>query len=242
MGRPFTDITLYAETRYNNNTPEYWEETALRNYISDLYIRKMHGYKPPNATRVSIDPSYYKIWDRTWKIGSIFSIAQEFIYEKYLSLDKEGKYKYVLDIIHTSMVQLSEEYNWDKTVFERAYKEVLENNFKFQIDYLPKLSRDKKTSAKLTLQKTDMVPSLYASFSTGNEEVFVKLLDKRNWWWYDSIYKLANSSKWFDNDRFGVYYKPYKWKVWYSLKYKKVTFEKDNVPFEQMNIDDLFKF
>src|SRR3954463_16326363 len=110
MSTPFSDITLYAETQYANYTPEYLEESALQNYISDLYISKMHGYKPPNTTRVSINPSYYKIWNRTWTNGSIKFIAPEFIYEKYLNLDKRGKYHYFLDIIHTSMIQLSEEY------------------------------------------------------------------------------------------------------------------------------------
>ncbi|WP_315815077.1 hypothetical protein [Paraflavitalea speifideaquila] len=41
MGRPFDDITLYLPTPYANSTPEYWEETSLHNYISDLYVRKM---------------------------------------------------------------------------------------------------------------------------------------------------------------------------------------------------------
>ncbi|CAN5768367.1 hypothetical protein BH10BAC2_BH10BAC2_31190 [soil metagenome] len=69
MGAPFRDISLYAPTIYKSSTKEYWEETSLYNYISDLYIICMHGYKPPNITKVSINPSFYGIWDRTWKDG-----------------------------------------------------------------------------------------------------------------------------------------------------------------------------
>lgn len=202
----------------------------------------MYGYKPPKTTRVSIVPSYHKIWNRTWADGSLKSIAPEFIYEKYLSLDKRGKYEYILDIIHSCMLQLSDEYEWDKAVFEKAHKEVLENDFRFKIEYPAKVSRDKKKSAKLCIEKTDLVTSLYATILIEGNIETVKLFDKRNWWWYDSIYKLAKTNKWFDNDRFGVQYKPLNWAVWYSIKDGQVVFEKEGTHSNQMNIDALFKF
>lgn len=242
MSTPFSDITLYAETRYKNDTPEYWEETSLQNYISDLYVSKMHGYKPPHTTRVSINPAYHKIWNRTWTVGSLKLIAPEFNYEKYLNLDKQGKYHYILDIIHTSMIQLSEEYNWDIHVFEKAYREVLESDFQFRIDYPFKISRDKRKSARIFIEKTEVLTSVHAIISIDNSFRTVKLFEKRNWWRYDSIYKLAKTNKWFDNDRFGIYHKPLSWMVWYSLKDQKVTFEKENVQYDKMNIDELFRF
>lgn len=242
MSTPFSDITLYAETQYLPGSPEYWQERALQNYISDLYISKMYGYKPPNTTRVSIDPSYYKIWDRTWTNGSLKLIATEFIYQKYLSLNQQEKYQYVLETIHNCMLQLSNEYSWDNSVFERAYKEVIESKFKFRIDYPFKTSRDKKKSAKLYIEKTDLITSLYAIFLVEDKFQTIKLFDKRNWWWYDSIYKLVRTNKWFDNDRFGIDHKPLDWKVWYSLKDQKIAFEKDHNLHDDMNIDELFEF
>ena len=74
----------------------------------------MNGYKPPQVTRITLQPDYYDIWDRTWKNGSIFSIAPLFEREKYEDLDKRGKYQYILDIVHNSMIQLGEEYKWDR--------------------------------------------------------------------------------------------------------------------------------
>src|SRR5947209_11595226 len=116
MGAPFSDITLYTPTPHKNDTPEYWEETSLKNYVSDLYVQKMHGYKPAKTTRVTIQPAYHKIWNRTWKNGSIVSIAPFYSYDEYVSLDKKGKYKYILDVIQIATLQLSDEYGWDKTV------------------------------------------------------------------------------------------------------------------------------
>jgi hypothetical protein len=242
MGTPFSDITLYTPTPYPNDTPEYWQETSLINYISDLYISKMHGYKPPNTTRVSIVPAYHKVWNRTWKDGSLISIAPEFIYEKYTSLNKHGKYEYILNIIHNSMLQLSDEYQWKKQVFENAYKEVIACNFAFKKDYPAKLSRDRKKSARLIIEKTEVQTSLFVQFEIGENPMKVLLLNKRNWWWYDSSYDLAKNTRWFDNDRFGVVYKPFNFSAWYNLAKHKTEFELSGQIQQDFNIESLFKF
>ncbi|HVU99314.1 MAG TPA: hypothetical protein VHE34_29030 [Puia sp.] len=75
MGRPFSDITLYIPSPHANGTPESRAETGLFNFVSDLYVQHMKGYKPPRATRVTIQPAYYGVWDRCWNFGSIFAIA-----------------------------------------------------------------------------------------------------------------------------------------------------------------------
>ena len=87
-----------------------------------------------------------------------------------------------------------------------------------------------------------MITSLFATFIVDGDHKTIKLFDKRNWWWYDSIYKLVKTNKWFDNDRFGIYHKPSDSAVWYSLKNKKVVFEREGIQYDQMNIDELFKF
>ena len=207
MGRPFSDITLYAPTPHSNKTPEYWEETSLQNFVSDLYVQKMNGYKPPNTTRITIQPAYHNIWDRTWKNGSIVAIAPFYSHDEYASLDKKGKYKYILDIIQVSTLQLSEEYQWDKTVFENAYEEVIESDFKFRIEYPKKMSRDKKKAGQVVIEKTEKITSLNLLFTIGNDLKEVKLFEKRNWFWYDIAYEIAKNSKWLDNNTFGVYSK-----------------------------------
>ena len=75
MGAPFSDITLYTPTPHTVGTNEYWEDTSLKNFVSDLYVQKMYGYKPPKTSRITIQPAFHQIWNRTWKNGSIVSIA-----------------------------------------------------------------------------------------------------------------------------------------------------------------------
>ena len=57
MGAPFSDITLYLPTPHTVGTPEYYEQTSLENFISDLYVQKMNGYKPPKTSRITIQPA-----------------------------------------------------------------------------------------------------------------------------------------------------------------------------------------
>lgn len=163
MGAPFSDITLYTSIPHRRETPEYWEEVSLKNYISDLYMQKMHGYKPPKTSRITIQPAYNKIWNRTWKTGSIVTIAPYYNYDDYATLDKKGKYRYILDLIQRATIPLSEEYNWDKSVFENAYREVLESGFRFKIEYPAKRSRDKKKTGRIFQRKSP--ETLYTSIS-----------------------------------------------------------------------------
>ena len=229
MGAPFTDISLYTPTPHTPDTPEYWEETSLQNFVSDLYVQKMYGYKPPKATRVSIQPAFHGQWSRPWKHGSVISIAPYFNYEDYSILEKKGKYQYILDLIQTSMLQLCEEYNWEKFVFEKAYTEIIETDFLFRIEYPSKLSKDKKKSAKISIEKTETITTVYSDLEVNGSASKIKLFDKKNGWWYDCVYKLCPYNKWIDNDKFGIHYDKGIIDIWYSIEKDKVElFEKGN--------------
>lgn len=240
MGRPFSDITLYIPTPYSPNNPQYWEETSLHNFISDLYVRKMHGYKPPNASRVCIQPAYYGIWNHAWKNGSIFSIACKFSRDKYESVDTLGKYRYTLDVIQEAMTQLSDEYNWDKSVFENAYQEIITSNFAFTIDYPKKISRDKRKHANLRVEKTETTTFAYAIIENDKAIRKIKLFEKRNSYWYDCVYSLAQHSKWLDSNKFGIFYSKAPLEIFYSLGEDKVFLFQSGAPVQEIEFSKFF--
>lgn len=217
MGARFSDITLYTQTEHKNDSPEYWEDIKLSNYISDLYVQKMYGYKPPKITRITIQPAYHGIWNRTWKNGSIVAIAPFYSHDEYVLLDKKGRYKYILDIIQTATVELSNEYGWDKNVFEKAYKDTIEGAFQFVVEYPAKLSRDKRKSGKVIIEKTETLTTLSLQFTVHGDTRKVRLFQNRNWFWYDVAYEIAKNSKWLDNNTFGVYSKKTDKFGYYSL-------------------------
>ena len=108
-------------------------------------------------------------------------------------------------------------------------------NFTFQLNF----AHDYFISV---LTKTETTTTFNALLDINGYRSKIKLFDKKNWWWYDSSYQLVKNNKWFDNDKFGLFYKPYDWSVWYSIKEAKITFNKDGVLSNQMDIDKLFTF
>jgi hypothetical protein len=242
MGTPFSDISLYTPIPHEVGTPEYWEVTSLENFVSDLYVNKMNGYKPTGATRITIQPSFHGIWLKPGKIGSIVSTAPYYNYDDYASLDKKGKYKYILDLIQTATLQASEKFNWDKSVFENAYKDVIAADFKFRIDYAAKLSRDKKKLATLSIEKTETITAVYASIKVNNLTTVKKLFEKKNSWWYDCTYILAKHSRWFDSDRFGIAYRKNQMVIWYSLAQDKIVLIENGKEVQEINFRKHFFF
>ena len=242
MGAPFSDITLYLPTPHVVGTTEYYEEKAIENFVSDLYVRKLNGYKPPKTSRITIQPAYHAIWNRTWKNGSIVAIAPFYSYDEYEALDKKGKYQYILDLIQRATLQLSDEYNWDRNVFENAYKEVIESNFIFRICYPKKTSRDKKKLATLCIEKTETITSVYVDIEANASIFKIKLFDKKNVWWYDCVYLLARHNKWFDSDRFGISYGKGKIDIWYSIEKNEVALFENGNPVIEIDFKKFFLF
>src|SRR5260221_2477994 len=242
MGAPFSDITLYTPTSFTVGTPEFIEEVSLQNFVSDLYVQNMNGYKPPKTSRITIQLACHDIWNRTWKTGSIVAIAPFFSLDTYLSLDKKGKLKYTLDLIQSATLPLSDEYGWDKTVFQNAYQKVLESDFIFKLGSTPKQSRDNKKIGKLIVEKTETITSVYVNIQNGDSSIIRKLFDKKNQWWYDCIYILARHTKWFDKERFGISYSKGKIEMWYSLEKDEVKLFENGHQVTKIDFSKYFMF
>jgi hypothetical protein len=242
MGATFSDISLYTPIPYEAGTPEYREITSLENFISDLYVQHMNGYKPVGATRITVQPSYYGIWKKPEKMGSIVSVAPYYNYDEFAALEKREKYKYVLDLIQQATIISSEEFNWDKSVFERAYENIIETDFKFQINCPPKQARDKKKSGYLSIEKTESVTSMYVNVIKEDQTIKQLLFEKKNSWRYDCVYILSKYSKWFDSDKFGIAYRKNRIIISYSLEQNKIAFIEKGNEVESINFRNHFLF
>ena len=242
MGAPLSDITLYTPMSNTVGTPEYIEQVSLQNFVSDLYVQNMNGYKPPKTSRITIQPDFHDIWNRTWKTGSIVTIAPFFSLDTYLSLDKKGKFKYILDLIQSATLPLSDEYGWDKTVFENAFKKTMDSNFNFRIEYPAKQSKDRKKSGVFVITKTETITSAYVNININGTTTTKKLFDKKNSWCYDCVYYLARHNKWFDNNRFGFGFGKGKIDAWYSLDKNVVELYESGEQVTEINFRKYFLF
>jgi hypothetical protein len=242
MATPFSDISIYAPIPHKLGEPAYYETTALFNFVSDLYVQRMNGYKPPKTTRITIQPAFHTIWEGPHKNGSIVHTAPFFSYGQFVARDKLGRYRYILDIIQTVTLQLSDMYLWDRAVFERAYEHILANDFRFRLEYPAKLSRDRKKIANIVVTKTETVTTAHVEIQTSGTVHTKKIFEKKNSWCYDCVYHLARHGKWFDNDRFGIGVAKGGIEMWYSLANDSVSLYEKGQPVPSIDFGKYFLF
>lgn len=129
------DITVYYFGDKIYDCPENWEFRKEVNYISDFYHKMLFGYKPPKTARICIHLHNHRAWGKPDYNGSICRVLNIIDDEKYLSLSKDDRYKYILELIHTACLECVGEFGWDKAIFVKAYDEVNKCNFNFHLDY-----------------------------------------------------------------------------------------------------------
>lgn len=204
MGAPLNDITIYYNGNAIKDAPIDWDFRRTVNYIADFYHDRLNGYKPPKTGRICIHLGPTKNWDKPNYFGAICSFGNVIDENKYLGLSKKEKYKYILEILHSTIIEIADIYNWDKSVFNGAYEHIIESDFKFEKYYPEKKSKDRKQIGQVILVKTEEKSTLLITVKTGNSIIKEALLEKRNWYWFDSTYNFAKSCKWLDNSSFGL--------------------------------------
>ena len=205
MGFSLQDITIYYRGSVIKDAPEDWNFRKKVNYIADFYHNRLNGYKPPKTGRICVHLGPTKDWDKPHYFGAICSYDNTIDESKYLGLTKLEKYKYILELLHQTIIELADIYGWDKSIFMSAYNYILESDFKFEKSYPEKKSKDRKHIAQIILIKTEDKSSLLVQMKTNdiiNKQV---LLEKNNWYWFDSSYDMAKTCKWLDNLSFGLY-------------------------------------
>jgi hypothetical protein len=205
MGAPLNDITIYYNGQVIKDAPDDLDFRKTVNYIADFYHDRLNGYKPPKTGRICIHLGPSKNWDKPSYFGAICSYDNVIDEQKYLSFSKKEKYKYILDLLHSTVSEIASIYNWEQAIFNEAYNHIIESGFKFEKFYPEKKSKDRKHTGQIILTKTEEKSTLNTIVTSGELVRKEQLLEKTNWYWYDNIYNSAQSCKWFDNTSFGLY-------------------------------------
>lgn len=205
MSRTLLDITLYYNGSEIKDAPHDWAFRHTVNFIADFYHNSLNGYKPPHTSRICIHLESNKKWDKPIYFGSICNYDAIIDESKYLILSKKEQYCYILDLLHTSVSEIAAFCNWDQSVFDSAYKHILDNDFRFEVNYPEKKSKDKKHIGKVVLRKTETWSILNIEIIKEDSLKSAVLFKKRNMYCYDPIYSLARQVKWLDNDSFGLH-------------------------------------
>lgn len=204
MGYPLSDITFYYDGNILKIAPEDWTFTKMMNYVSDLYHIKLEGYKPPKTSRICIHLNSQLHKPEPTFFGSICSCYTSIDEQRYMKLDHSDKLLYLLSIVHETVMNAGRKLGWDLSVFTKANQEILESQLKFENGYPWKQSANRKLKLRSVVRKNLERSFVYFEVSSGDcptSEFMV--LEKRNWFWFDSCYQIAKNSKWIDKTHFG---------------------------------------
>ncbi|MCV9385490.1 hypothetical protein [Reichenbachiella ulvae] len=226
---PLTDITVYYYGTNIQDTPKDWTFRKTVNYISDFYHNSLNGYKPPKTARICIRVDDQLAKGQADHFGALCQIYTTMNEQFYLTLSKIDQYNYLLNLIHESVSKAAHQFNWDIEVFNSAFNRVKNSNFKFIKEYDSKNSRDRKNTGQAILSKTEDTAKIILRIK-GDRSQEIELIQKKNWFWYDSSYEIAKLCKWIDNNKFGYMNKKTGKFAYYSITSKALD---TNMKFEE---------
>lgn len=117
------DITLYDQFHPAEGQRQFQHRA---NYVSGLYHKCLHGYKPPRTSRISITLIARQRSHGPWMTGSVAVVDQYAHAPTYDALPDPAKRHYLLDCLHEAVGHLCRAFLWDEPVFEQAYQQVQE--------------------------------------------------------------------------------------------------------------------
>ena len=217
-----SDITMYWDEYIPDD-----ESTRLRtaaNYICDFYHKMLADYKPPKTSRICIHLNAEHLNKQNY-CGSICQINGRFEANKFFGNSKHEQYKYLVTVLHESLLRTAGIYNWNDKPFINAYEAVCSSGFLFALVYPSKKSRDRKKCAQISINKTETETIITLSLTIENKTDNIKLLESRNFYWYDPAYFIAKASKWLGNEKFGVFNQKNGKFLFYSLTENSVMCE-----------------
>ncbi|WP_192821103.1 hypothetical protein [Rufibacter sp. LB8] len=219
---PLTDITVYYDGNKIKGTTFVGEFKKAVNFISDYYHNSLAGYKPPKTGRICIQIKEKRFLQEPTYFGAICTLSSTMNEGKYLQLSKKEQYRYLLELIHTAVIEAAEKLGWDKSIFESAYHIVLGSDFVFEKRQKEKKAKNRKSTGVAILAKTEDISTLKVQITAGGATSEVVLLEKKNWFWWDDLYRIAAKCKWIDDDSFGFDSKSTNEFVYYSFREDKV--------------------
>ena len=129
------DITLYDQFHPAEGQRQFQHRA---NYVSSLYHKCLHGYKPPRTSRISITLIPEQRLPRAWMAGSV-AVMDEYAHAPtYDALPDPAKLRYLLERLHEAVGHLCRAFPWDEAVFEQAYQQVQELHPEWQQDIVSK--------------------------------------------------------------------------------------------------------
>lgn len=231
------DISIF-DTFFEANFKDSIDFEKTRLYIADAYQTNLDSYKPCKATRIGIYLCEKELWNgKPWFNGSICHLPAQFDKIKYPELSSTEAKLYLLNLIHSTILEFCEDLQWEKSKFEQAYLKLVENHLNYLKEYPVKTSSDKKNFAQVVVRKTQEFTIVY--FRVNSMEL--KVYEIENRFYEDPTDKFVSKNKWFDNNTFGISASVDEFRFFYSLNSNKIEYRIESKYSDEANLRERFK-
>ena len=230
---------IYFSGAFGDKTKVGQDYVLNCHYIADTYYSALDGYKPFKTTRIGIFLSNEKLWGgKPFFTGSIVALPCVFDFSKYLECPKALQQKYLLDLMHQTIIEYCTELKWDKLIFENAYKYVLDNNLEYIKQFPVKVNRDKQNKAQIIIRKN--INETLTFLNINNKELL--FFKSQNRFCLDPIPKLVSKNKWLDKSSFGISAELGEMNFFYSLDKKSFDYQIIAKRVDQSVLEKKYKF
>lgn len=212
-------IAIHYSGQKIPQTPVDWKFRTLANFVCDIYSQYLDGYMPNKVAKINFDLRLKdpNVLSKPFYFQQICTINGGIDEEKYIkNTDQENLY-YLLELLHNALVKTALLDKWDTEKFINCYQKIIDKNFQFIVDLPEKVSK-KGIIAKPYIEKNLLRSYLKMQIIKDSVGVDITLIDKKNDWTFDSIYKLSKKLKWFNAYEFGLEIKDLNVKICYSVK------------------------
>ena len=203
---PLLEIYLrYPNVNQDDIMPFYREVLWL---ISKHLNNRLKMFKH----RVNIEIEEVHSNPRNFQFGSIYAYQTCIDIEEFVNLDELSKRKTLLELIHTGLLSLATEHNWNKEIIDDAYNKSIKDNYQFVYHTDFKLSRNKKQKGRIRINLNERLATFTSEIvNIDSNETSTQLLletEQGNFAWWRSVKDFG----WMDSNNFGL--KLMKGEIW----------------------------
>lgn len=163
-------LTFYEDEKF-------FKETRC---ITSLYSRLLPKIETDFEKGILIncvdDMNALSKWEKTqYLFPEYITIFLEFDSEKYFSLSSnQEKKEMVLDIVHSGIIKIAEQYNWEIYKFQEVYQKIINLNYNNQFIYKKKTSPNKKYICNIICEHEVSYVDIYLEIRCKKSNMLIK--------------------------------------------------------------------
>lgn len=175
-------INSYEKLKNSNPLAFYEDEKFFKETrcITSLYSRLLPKIETDFEKGILIncvdDMNVLSKWEKTqYLFPKYITLFLEFDSEKYFSLSSnQEKKEMVLDIVHSGIIKIAEQYNWETYKFQEVHQKIINLNYNNQFIYKKMTSPNKRYICNVICEHEVSYVDIYLEIRCKKSNILIK--------------------------------------------------------------------